>query len=267
MVVRTLKTGTDPLKPWIIEIFDFYPCDGSGNIQTSFTRGSIAGFTIRLQNHASSSHWVFAPVYIQYADMRPFMVLPMYNGTVEGGTMANATFFIQIPDVAPIGTTHAYASALTDYPKEDGYAYSPENATAFEIRVIGSGGSAGKSEESGYAAEGGNFSMSFKTNWFGGVLGNYTTYATSWYPPYFIRNQTTFRTILTGDITSSQSGVPDQKVDARDLARIARAYGSRAGPPPSPNWDQICDLNKDGKIDAKDVSGCARNYGKYGTLP
>jgi hypothetical protein len=263
MAIRTFKTGTDPPKPWIIEIFDFFPCDGSGNIQTSFTRGGTLGFTIKLQNHASSSYWVLAPVYIQYADRRPFTIMPMYNGTIAGGTFVNATFFIQIPDNAPVGTTYAYANALTDYPKKDGYAYSPENSAAFEITIVGQGGSLGVPEQPAYAGSAGNFSMSFMTNRFGGLLGNYTVYATSWYKPYFIRSQITFKTTLTGDITGPY-GVPDLKVDARDVSRVARAYGSRPG---SPKWDPKCDLNNDGKVDVKDVSGCARNYGKFGTLP
>jgi hypothetical protein len=271
IVMRTLKTGTDTPSPTIIEIFDFFPCDGSGNIQTSFARGSMVGFTIKLQNHASSSHSVFAPAYIQYADSRPFMILPMYNGTVAGGAIVNATFFIQIPDDAPVGTTNAYASALTDYPQESGYAYSPENATAFQITIPGLGESSGISKESAPAGGGGNFSMSFITNRFGGLIGNYTIYATTWYQPYLVSDQETFKTVLTGDITGPY-GVPDLKVDARDISRVARAYGSRAGPPPSPNWDPKCDFAgpngvPDGKVDARDVSGCARNYGKHGTLP
>jgi hypothetical protein len=272
IVVRTLNTGTDPPKPWIIEILDFYTCDLSGEVQTSFQRGSILGFTVRLINHVGSAQKVVVPVYVQYVDSRPFKSFIIYNSTIDGGKTVNATAFVQIYDNAPIGTCHAYASALTDYPSDYGYAYAPEYPTTFDITTLVQGASSGSQAESSFAASGSSFSMSFKTNWFGGILGNYTIYATSWYLPHFISNQTTVKIVLTGDITGPQSGVPDLKVDARDLARIARAYGSSAGPPPTPGWDAICDITgpnglPDGKVDARDVAGCARNYGKYGTLP
>jgi len=267
LVVRTLNTGTDPPEPWIIEISDFYTCDLSGAVQTSFARGSMLGFRVKLINHASSSQVVVVPVYIQYVDSRPFMSFIIYNSTIEGGKTVNATAFVQVRDNAPIGTSHAYASALTGYPSDYGYAYAPENVTSFNIIVFAQGAASGIQAESSLAASESSFSTSFKTNWFGGVLGNHTVYATCWYLPHFTSNHTTFLAVLTGDITGPTSGVPDLKVDARDLSRIARAYGSRSGPPPSPNWDAICDLNKDGKVDAKDVAGCARNFGKYGTLP
>jgi hypothetical protein len=53
----------------------------------------------------------------------------------------------------------------------------------------------------------------------------------------------------------------DGKVDARDIALVARAYGSKQGPPPSRNWDPKADINKDGKVDAKDVAGIASKFG------
>lgn len=273
IVVRTLNTGTDPPRPWIIEILEFYTCGLLGQVQTSFPIGSVVGFTVKLINNASSTHTVVVPVYIQYADSRPFMSFVIYNSTIDGGKTANVTAFIQMRDNAPIGTTHAYASALTGYPSDDGYAYSPEKATTFEITTLALGASSQSQAESGLAASGSSFSMIFKTNPHGGVLGNYTIYATSWYYPRFISTQKTLNIFLTGDITGPQSGVPDGKVDARDVSRVARAFGSRAGPPPSPNWDPICDITgptpwvPDGKVDARDVAGCARNFGKYGTLP
>jgi hypothetical protein len=273
MVVRTLNTGTDPAEPWIVEIFDFYTCNLLGKVQTSFPRGSIVGFTVKLVNHVSSAHAVVVPVYIQYVDSRPFKSFIIYNGTIDGGKTVNVTAYIQMRDDAPIGITYAYASALTGYPSDHGFAYAPENATTFEMTLLAQAASGGSQAQSALNADGGSFSISFKTNGFGGVLGNYTAYATSWYLPHFINNQTTFEIVLTGDITGPTLGVPDMKVDARDVSRVAKAYGSRAGPPPSPNWDPICDITgpiwrvPDGRVDARDVAACARNYGKRGTLP
>jgi hypothetical protein len=273
IVVRTLNTGTDPPRPWIIEILEFYTCDLLGQVQTSFPVGSVVGFTVRLINNASSTQTVVVPVYIQYASTVPFMSFIIYNSTIDGGKTANVTAFIQMPDNAPIGTTHAYASALTGYPSDGGYAYSPEEATTFEITTLALGASSRSQAESSLDAGGSSFSMIFKTNPHGGVLGNYTIYAASWYYPRLISTQKTLNIVLTGDITGPQSGVPDGKVDVRDVSRVARAFGSHAGPPPSSNWDPICDITgptpwvPDGKVDARDVAWCARNFGKYGASP
>jgi hypothetical protein len=55
------------------------------------------------------------------------------------------------------------------------------------------------------------------------------------------------------------------KVDAKDVTRVVLAFGSKQGPPPSPNWDPVADITgtngPDGKVDAKDVSGVARKFG------
>jgi hypothetical protein len=51
----------------------------------------------------------------------------------------------------------------------------------------------------------------------------------------------------------------DGFVDIRDLAMIARAYGSSAG---NERYDAKVDLDENGLIDIRDVSICARMFGK-----
>lgn len=50
----------------------------------------------------------------------------------------------------------------------------------------------------------------------------------------------------------------DGKVDIKDIARAARAFGAYPG---DPRWDLECDINVDGKIDIKDVAAVAKNFG------
>jgi hypothetical protein len=71
---------------------------------------------------------------------------------------------------------------------------------------------------------------------------------------------------IPGDING------DRKVDMKDVAAVAKAYGSALSSadgwywhsprksccPHSPN----CDINDDGKIDLKDYSVTTKNYGK-----
>jgi hypothetical protein len=53
----------------------------------------------------------------------------------------------------------------------------------------------------------------------------------------------------------------DGKVNAKDVALVSSAYGSKQGPPPSPNWNPLADINKDGKVDVKDVVMITKKYG------
>jgi hypothetical protein len=62
------------------------------------------------------------------------------------------------------------------------------------------------------------------------------------------------------DITGP-SGVPDGKVDARDVSLVSSAYGSKQGPPPSSNWNPLADINKDGKVDVRDTSAVSSKFG------
>jgi len=63
----------------------------------------------------------------------------------------------------------------------------------------------------------------------------------------------TITVLWTGDINH------DGRVDMRDIAAIARGFGSHTG---EPRYDPNCDLNSDGKIDMRDIAPAAKNFGK-----
>jgi hypothetical protein len=70
---------------------------------------------------------------------------------------------------------------------------------------------------------------------------------------------------MIGDLTGPTPGVPDGKVDIRDLALAAKAYGSYPG---DPKWNPNADLTgattglPDNKVDIRDLAVAAKNYGK-----
>jgi hypothetical protein len=70
-----------------------------------------------------------------------------------------------------------------------------------------------------------------------------------------------------GDITGPD-GVPDGKVDLRDVFKVAQSFVSRGpdfeypGSPPDPKWDEKCDLNGDNKVDIKDLFIIWKLYGR-----
>jgi len=52
----------------------------------------------------------------------------------------------------------------------------------------------------------------------------------------------------------------DGKVDMKDIARVARAFGSSLTTD-TQRWDATCDVNNDNKIDMRDIAIVARNFG------
>jgi hypothetical protein len=59
---------------------------------------------------------------------------------------------------------------------------------------------------------------------------------------------------LVGDVNG------DGRVDLKDMALVARAFGST---PTSPNWNPAADLNGDGAVNMKDIALVARNFGQH----
>jgi hypothetical protein len=51
----------------------------------------------------------------------------------------------------------------------------------------------------------------------------------------------------------------DGRIDIKDIALVANAFGTRAG---DSRWNPDADLNHDGVVDIKDVGSVARNFGK-----
>jgi carboxypeptidase T len=73
-----------------------------------------------------------------------------------------------------------------------------------------------------------------------------------WMPAFINITRRAIR--IVGDVNG------DEKVDVKDIYRIAKAYGSY---PEHSRWDAICDLNLDFKVDIKDYYPACKNYGKW----
>ncbi|MEM2567342.1 MAG: hypothetical protein QXH20_02580 [Candidatus Bathyarchaeia archaeon] len=260
IALRSLTTGSNPPSNLFMEILEFYPCDSAGNPKYSFKRGGDMGFKIKIKNNAATSYTIKVPIYIQYSNELPYKVFEIYEGTIDPyQPLSVGTWPVPIPSDAPLGTTKAYANIIDKYPKDNGRAYALEKETTFQITASTS--STSYSSYTPTQTTEGTFTLSLITNPYGGILGNYTIHATSLYLPYFLTAKTTTKVILIGDITGPY-GVPDGKVDMRDVAKVSKAFGKTV--PPA---DPICDLNKDGKVDMKDVALVSKDFGKYGTLP
>jgi ABC-type transport system substrate-binding protein len=56
----------------------------------------------------------------------------------------------------------------------------------------------------------------------------------------------------------NEAPAPDQKVDIKDIALAAKAFGSIPG---SPAWSTVADVNGDYRIDIKDIASVAKQFG------
>jgi hypothetical protein len=64
---------------------------------------------------------------------------------------------------------------------------------------------------------------------------------------------------LVGDITGP-NGIPDGKVDLRDVALVAFCFGSSPG---HNRWDERADINGDHKVNIVDIALVVRNFGQH----
>jgi len=52
----------------------------------------------------------------------------------------------------------------------------------------------------------------------------------------------------------------DGKVDGRDIAIVAKAFGSFAGPPPHDRWNATADVTLDDRVDGRDIIRVASHF-------
>jgi parallel beta-helix repeat protein len=64
---------------------------------------------------------------------------------------------------------------------------------------------------------------------------------------------------ILGDVTGP-GGLPDGKVDMRDVGSVARIFGAKS---PDPEYNPNFDIDDNGKIDMKDVGTVARHFGEH----
>ena len=114
-------------------------------------------------------------------------------------------------------------------------------------------------------SSGNSANVTFTWNTTGFAYGNYTISAYAWPVPgetNTANNNCTGGWVivsLIGDVTGP-SGWPDGQVSMRDVAVIARAFGSTPG---SSNWNPNADLNNDGTVNMRDIALVARNFGQH----
>ena len=113
--------------------------------------------------------------------------------------------------------------------------------------------------------------ITFTWNTTGFAKGNYGISAHAWPVPGELDTSDNNFTddwvivAMIGDLTGPTVGVPDGKIDIRDVALVGKAFGSEIG---QLLYNPNCDVTgpivglEDGKIDIRDIALVARNFGK-----
>lgn len=260
-LVRTVQTGPTE-GPWLVEIIESFTCDAYGNPESSFTPGGGFGFKLTIKNNGASPQHVIVPLTLCYSNGIPFATVMMMDQTIDQNATVSRRRWIeeQIPGNAPSGTAHAYAVALNNWTQYGGIAWCPEKPVAFNI--TSSKGSLSTILNTNQraclttSANPGTFNITFMISGYGGILGNYTVYATSLRELiYFASDQKTFEALLIADV------IEDGIVDMADISVIIDAFLTT---PDDPEWNPRADINHDNIIDMADISIAIDEYLKEG---
>jgi subtilase family serine protease len=106
--------------------------------------------------------------------------------------------------------------------------------------------------------------VTFKWNTTSFPRGNWTLSFYVWPVAHETETQNNFltkdwiRVCLVGDISGKVPGVPDGKVDMRDIGAVARLFGVSY---PNPLYVSNYDIDDNSKIDMKDIAVVARHFG------
>jgi len=257
--MRVLATGLTPQEPWAVEIVNFYLCDANGNPKSEFKRGGALGYKLTVQNNQASPQKTMVFLTFTYSNENPFSVLIAINETLEPGLPRTSFRYIEefIPSDAPIGPAYVYVTAVNNLPQYEGIALCPENSITFNITSSSGGLIINNKHQTAILSEStpGNFSATIKISDSGGMLGNYTIYATSWYDFFFAQETKVFEAILLSDVNR------DGTVDMADISILIDKFMST---PTDPEWDPKCDINNDGTVDMADISIAIEDFLKWG---
>ncbi len=255
-MLRTLETGPIDPNNWPLEILEVYSCDSNGNPKSSVQPGGNIGFKVRVRNNAVNPFDIRVMLSLVYSNKAPFKVFKVFNGSIGGEqTMAWTQYPIPIPDGAVTGNTTVYANIYNSLPKNGGFALCPEKSASFSI---GTGGPAPSPPSSN-----GQFTVEMAISRILVWLGNYTVYSRAMYSYEIAANITQFEIVLIGDLYE------DGKIDMRDIAIVARAFGTFEG---DPDWNPDADLTgteylvPDGRVDMRDIALVAKAFGSQALI-
>jgi hypothetical protein len=177
-LVRTVQSGYIPPTTWLIEVLNFYPSDEFGNPQSGFYSGFPGYVTVEVSSHSNETLPLLLTVDI-FDKYNSTFGISIRQSTILPQTF-NQTSILSLPlsSQLPNGTAKAYLSILSDWPRNGGYPYCPEQSTSFQF--IGGSTTVPPSFPPNIQNDTSNFNLTFKLPNSGG-LAKWTTYASTFY--------------------------------------------------------------------------------------
>jgi len=257
-VFRTVDTGNVSGGYWRVQIADLYTSTVPlGNRTELFNRGTTAYVNLVMANIDVVAHRVRPACYIQLSDNRPLMAMYMTTDfyTIEANRTAALSTSIQVPTAGPIGQTLIFASVYDGNVVQGGVPYGPEKTTSFYIDSL----------TPLAPSQPQHFNITFNLPRTNAKLGNYTITARTKYQVALATDIKPLEVILVGDVTGPVSGVPDGKVDMRDVGFVVSLYGKKEG---DPGWVPTANLYIDQGvqiINMRDIGVVCSNFGRSGS--
>lgn len=188
-LIRTTKSGyIPPYISWPVEVLNFYPSDDQGNPKNSFSAGYQSYFTVEVMNHANEMLPILVTVNAFDKYNSPFG-LTIVQTSIPPSTSQMHISPLLIPSQTSNGTALAYLNVFSDWPRNEGFPYHPEESASFQI-IDGTTSIPPASPPSNQTCEA-NYNLTFKLISTGG-LTNFEVYATTLYKDQNKQAQTSF---------------------------------------------------------------------------
>ncbi|MEM4732979.1 MAG: dockerin type I domain-containing protein [Candidatus Bathyarchaeia archaeon] len=257
-VFRTVNIGDNVSIGSGIEIVSLFLCDVKGVQIPSMSISQMLRINATLKNTSVAPRNVLLFVSVHLPDNFLFLTYILYNDTLAPGMRWSANYQLDYLPSTAIGVCSMYGSALSGLPENGGFPLCMGKNSTFLVTGSSMTASLGSIPELPTTSSTSMFSLSYYTNGKGGWLGNYTIYASSYYPPWLSTDQATIMTKLSRDLNG------DNFVNMLDMYLVAIHYGQN---PSHPNWDPRADVDKNDIVNMFDLYLVAIDYGKWGKVP
>jgi hypothetical protein len=248
MFIRVAHTGVPP-PPWKVRIVEFISCDLQGNPKTSFRRDSLAYFRFTVENFDNIFERQVIIALNLFDSVGVSIAVQYARVSLSPGKQFTLLTSMPIPSDAFIGSAVGCANALTNWPKDDGYAYCPEKQVMFNITSTGSSQNV-TSALSSTGSEG-SYSLSFKLPSTSEVLGNHHVYVSAQYNAW--------ATTIFDYYWISTDVNRDGAVNIVDISVAGKAFGTKIG---DLKYNRFADISGDNAVNILDLSAIAKDLGK-----
>jgi PKD repeat protein len=250
---RTRPTSALGAQNYQVSFTQFFTCDSNLVPKTAFKSGDDIWIYAEWQNHdATQAYNVTTCITALDSNAAPIGNAYSFSTVTLPGLIGSLFFrATQIIDAGILGNTILYGSLFSDLPSNGGYPYCPESTATFTLAPASVSQPATGKSALELSADG-TYDLSFRFQFNGAVMGNYTVYASVFYYGMSVKSNVNFTLFTLADING------DGVVDIYDAITLSSAFNSFPG---KSNWNPNADINGDGFVDIYDAITLANHYG------